>query len=232
MYYDEKFVKSLPDNPYEAIKNICDRHNELYDEIPDDSSEDFDLTVETCALLSKFSELIGMKIYVPEVVGIEEHSIDYANEKIAEVRGEAIKFSTIRQFEDNYGNLLTEKYGKVFHYEFSQGDLGLIQNLINELRDLISTTKELEEDHRHRLIKKLEKVQSELHKRVSDLDRFWGCCVDLSIVVGQMGENAKPMVDLVKKIVDIILPVQNRAYELPSSLPFKLLGQSEDDKSF
>ena len=73
-------------------------------------------------------------------------------------------------------------------------------------------------------------MQSELHKKVSDLDRFWGFFIDASIVVGQMGENAKPMVEVIRQIVRIIWPTQTRAYELPSDVPFKLLGQSENDR--
>ena len=132
---------------------------------------------------------------------------------------------------DVYKHLFMEKFNVSATYEFSQGDLDKIQELLNDLRTLISESKDLGEDHKSRLLRRLEKLQSELHKKVSDLDRFWGFFIDASIVVGQMGENAKPMVDIIQKIVKIIWPIQTRAYELPSDLPFKLLGQAEDDKS-
>jgi len=121
--------------------------------------------------------------------------------------------------------------GKVFHYEFSDGDLKRIQQLINELRDLISGTEKFNEEHKQRLLKRLEKFQAELHKKVSDLDRFWGILFDFSTVIGLMGENAKPMVGVIKEIVGIIWPVQTRAYDLASNLPFKLLGEKDDEKA-
>jgi hypothetical protein len=57
---------------------------------------------------------------------------------------------------------------------------------------------------------------SELHKKVSDLDRFWGLIGDAGVVVGKLGENAKPIVDRIREIADIVWQTQSRAEELPS----------------
>jgi hypothetical protein len=66
------------------------------------------------------------------------------------------------------------KLGSGFIYEFSQGDLDRVQHLINELREQISKVKTLKDEHQQRLLRRLEKLQAEMHKKVSDLDRFWG----------------------------------------------------------
>ena len=60
-----------------------------------------------------------------------------------------------------------------FHYEFSQGDLDRVQGLLNELRDLISKSELFTAEHKQRILKRLEKLQGELHKKVSDLESFW-----------------------------------------------------------
>ena len=70
------------------------------------------------------------------------------------------------------------KLGKGFFYEFSSGDIDKIQNLINLLREEITKAKFIEDNHKQRLLKRLEKTQSEIHKKVSDLDRFWGLIGD------------------------------------------------------
>ncbi len=233
MYFDEKFLKSLPEDSPSAIAAICDYYDSIEDNLSKDEDENENqqtLIKEAFGLIAAYSEANDLGIDVPPITGDFDEDYSNANDFFQEMQKYSSQGINQSEFEQ-YKNIYAARLGKVFHFEFSEGDLGLIQNLINELRELISTTEELEEDHRHRLIKKLEKVQSELHKRVSNLDRFWGFCIDLSIVVGLMGENAKPTVDLVKKIVAIIWPAQTRAYELPSSLPFKLLGQVEDDKS-
>ena len=229
MYFDENFVKSLPNDPYVAIMIICDKFSEIFCET-DSIQNMYDLAVETVTFLLKFDDLIGVKINLPKTINNNRSDIEYAYQNIMNVRSDALGWSTQSQFE-RYENLLTAKFGKGFYYEFSEGDLKQIQKLINELRDLIVASEELEEAHKHRLLRKLEKLQSELHKKISDLDRWWGFFIDASIVLGLMGENVKPIVDRIKELVDIIWPVQTRAYDLPSSLPFKLLGQAENDKS-
>ena len=228
MYFDDNFINSLPEDIPSVISAICEK---FFDSAQGLSPNNLaTLIKESFGFIAAYSETNSLHIEVPAIVGNIETNMENASKFFKKQQVQASQEIGRSEFEQ-YKNLFATRFGKVFHYEFSEGDLKLIQELINELRGLISTTEELEEGHKHRLIKKLEKVQSELHKRVSDLDRFWGFCVDLSLVVGIMGENAKPTVGLVKKIVDIIWPAQTRAYELSSSLPFKMLGQAEDDKS-
>ena len=117
----------------------------------------------------------------------------------------------------------------MFLYRFSDGDLKRIQTLINEIREHLVNTKEISEEQKYRLLKRLEKLQSELNKSMSDLDRFWGLLVEGSIVLKKVGENAKPLVDRIQEIANIVWRVQARAEELPSNVPLELPG-SECDK--
>ncbi|HQR83212.1 MAG TPA: hypothetical protein PK283_09920, partial [Thiotrichales bacterium] len=92
---------------------------------------------------------------------------------------------------------------------------------INELRDLIASTNDLESDHQRRLLSRLEKLQSELHKKLSDVDRFWGLVGDAGVMLEKLGKNAKPMVDRIKEIAQITWKTQTQAEGLPnhSTLP-------------
>lgn len=227
MNYNEEFIKSLPKEPNEGIVTICQEFRRRWSLKTVDR---FDLIIEGFALISTYSEAYNLGINVPQITRSSQKFMEIAQNFISQLITDFKPKAHLNRFI-KYKSEFATSLGTGFYYEFSEGDLELIQRLINELRKLISATKKLEEDHRHRLINKLEKVQSELHKKVSNLDRFWGFCIDASIVAGLMGKNAEPMFDLVKKIVAIIWPAQTRAYELPSSLPFKLLGQAEDDKS-
>ncbi|MBY6073415.1 hypothetical protein KUV35_19095 [Marinobacter salsuginis] len=112
---------------------------------------------------------------------------------------------------------------KGFYYEFTNGDLKRIQEILNELRDKISTSELFGGNHKTRLLRRLERLQAELHKRMSDLDRFWGLVGDAGVVLGKFGNDAKPFVDRIKEISDIVFRTQARAEELPSAATNPLL---------
>lgn len=79
------------------------------------------------------------------------------------------------------------------------------------------------------ILKRLENLQSELHKRVSDLDRFWGLVGDAGVVLGKLGKDAKPIVDRVREVAEIAWKTQARTEELPSSSPNPMLGKDSEN---
>jgi hypothetical protein len=107
--------------------------------------------------------------------------------------------------------------GTTFSYEFAPADLERVQKLLNELRDHVSQSTHFEPDHQRRILSRLESMQRELHKRVSDLDRFWGLVGEAGVVMAKLGNDAKPIVDRVREIADIVWNTQGRAEKLPSS---------------
>ncbi|WP_088556261.1 hypothetical protein [Marinobacter sp. es.042] len=126
----------------------------------------------------------------------------------------------------NFYDLINKKKAKLekgFYYEFTDGDLKRIQEIINELREKISVSELFEENHKTRLLRRLERLQSELHKRMSDVDRLWGLVGDAGVVIGKFGTDAKPFVDRIREISDIVFRTQARAEELPSAAKNPLL---------
>ncbi|PQP13997.1 hypothetical protein C5615_28190 [Burkholderia cepacia] len=119
--------------------------------------------------------------------------------------------------------------GNTFAYHFTDGDVSRIQTLINELRELVSQSDGFESDHKARLLKRLERLQSEIHKNVSDLDRFWGLIGDAGVVLGKLGTNAKPLVDRIKEIADIVWRTQSITEQLPTGTPPPLLRDSSSE---
>jgi hypothetical protein len=120
--------------------------------------------------------------------------------------------------------------GQGFSYEFSQGDLDRVQALLNELRAAVSALKAIEDDHRARLLHRLESLQAELHKRVGSLDRFWAMVGEAGVVLGKFGTDAKPIVDRVRELVQIVWKTQARSEELPSDAGFPKLGGEGADQ--
>jgi len=98
------------------------------------------------------------------------------------------------------------------------------------MRDLIAESSLFEEKHKRRLLKRLEQLQGELHKRQSDLDHFWGLLGDAGVALGKFGKEAKPFVDRVTEITNIIWRTQSKAEELPSGIKLPLLPAGEKDE--
>jgi hypothetical protein len=118
---------------------------------------------------------------------------------------------------------------KGFFYEFTDGDLKRIQTIINELREQIRESDLFEEDHRRRLLRRLETLQSEMHKKMSDVDRIWGLVGDAGIAIGKFGKDAKPFVDRIRELSQIAWKTQARAEELPSSSTNPLLESDSEE---
>ncbi|MES1931091.1 hypothetical protein T35B1_00675 [Salinisphaera shabanensis T35B1] len=129
---------------------------------------------------------------------------------------------------DEISNYFSRALGGTFCYEFSTGDIERIQTLINELRHHLAQLGDIEDEHRQRLMRRLEKLQSELHKRMSDVDRFWGLVGDAGVALGKFGEAAKPIVDRIREIADIVWRTQARSEGLPSNTEQPLRIGSEE----
>jgi len=116
---------------------------------------------------------------------------------------------------------------QIFCYQFSENDITKIQAHLNELWALISTSDELEEAHRKRLLNRLEQLQEELKKKLSDLDRFWGLIGDAGTVMKQFGETTEKGLKIlatITAIAKIIFATQNGAHGLPPSGSHPLLN--------
>ncbi|MBI4826866.1 MAG: hypothetical protein HY807_10680 [Nitrospirae bacterium] len=56
-----------------------------------------------------------------------------------------------------------------------------------------------------------------------------GCYVTLSFAGSKFGDDAKPFVDRIREIADIVWRTQARAEELPSSTPTPLITSADDN---
>lgn len=101
-----------------------------------------------------------------------------------------------------------------FCYSFTDDEIKYIQSKINTLRDLVSNNSCFTNEHRQRLLKRLERLQQEMHKKVSDLDRFWGLIGDAGVMLGKFGRDAKPLVDTIKDLTDCIWKAQTRSEQI------------------
>lgn len=238
--FEEGFFDNLPtDDPIYAIHAIVDAIcSHYHDNDPYEASEqliykeNYNSLLTGLAIIEAFEEKYRLGIKTPEISGNLANNIDsivtFSFLKLNEInnqRNVRKDTLTMQQARDRF----LAKIDSSFGYEFSEGDLKRLQVLINELRDELTASDLFEEEHRARLLKKLEKLQQELHKKVSDLDRYWGIIADAGVVLGKFGNDAKPITDRFREIAEIVWGTQARKEELPSNLPLPQLDAGEED---
>lgn len=230
MIFSEDFLETLKSDPLAATVEMAAiiRSSLRHDEHEWHDS-DYLVLLEGYALMCEIANSKLLEIDRPpfEISGNKNEDCGRISQFLSELEeycvSEASKLK-VSSFRNHFKTFLSTG----FSYEFSQGDLDRVQVLINQVRDLISNSTGLEKDHQRRLLARLEKLQTELHKKVSDLDRFWGLIGDAGVVLGKLGQDAKPIVDRVKEIADIVWQTQSRAEELPSGTQIPLLTNKTD----
>lgn len=217
MLFSDDFVASVKSDPVNGVVSICKMALTSVGKGTAWVESDFAALSEAFALLSSMMNtgLITYETELPELQGSVSEDCSSINTFIRDLQKTYSEHSRKLQIDSLIARF-TNSLADGFIYEFSQGDIEAVQARLNELRAAITGLKGLEKDHRERLLRRLEKLQSELHKRVSDLDKFWGLIGDAGVVFGKLGKDAKPVVDRIKEIADIVWRTQARAEELPS----------------
>lgn len=222
--FSEKFLSELPDNVDEAMNALAVRFNEFDTQMqqkvaPEPSHPTKAISQTYLEYLTAYSVLIAYCNRSRKLNrGFAEMQPNKPQaENIGTIRSQfhgILHETNIRLKQRNVSEHLkksTDYYADVFAkvsmYEFSDDDLARLQVLINELRTLINENKLLSEDHKRRLLKRLEAMQSELHKKTSDIDRFWGFVGEVGIQAKKFGENLKPITERVQEIGHIVLAV-------------------------
>lgn len=230
----EKILKSMPTDFNLAVDYICDSFfNDLNTlrglTSVSQSVKNHDLFIEyyffTQAYLEskKFDSMVNPKLSSNKKANMDNIATYFQN--LRGVIKKRLDEDLLVRTENKYKVL----FDNVFSYTFTDGDLKRIQQLVNELRDNIVTSGLFTGEHKDRILKRLEKFQRELHKKVSNLDSFWALIGDAGIILGKFGKDAKPFVDRIREILEIGWRTQAKAEELPSGTEFPLLKGKIDD---
>jgi hypothetical protein len=227
---NDDFIANIPENFNQGVKYIIDEFYRCFPIKQPLNLDAHDLYIDFWGLLEAYLENSN---YQFDKVNLDHNEVENIKKIVsffAVIDAQNTKLLTndlIADTREKY-NLV---FGKYFCYEFSDGDLQKMQNLINELRDIVTKSDLFTAEHQQRILKKLEKLQSELHKKVSDLDRFWGLISDAGVAIGKFGQDAKPLVDRIREIADIVWRTQLKAEELPSGYKIPLLPNNIDNEN-
>jgi hypothetical protein len=236
MIFSGEFIDSLPEDTLEALKKIEEHFNNWMESKGKGSHgerrHNFDV-VEAYSFLVVYFESMDLQEILPDLndtddgpnIGLIYGVFDETIPGIIEELENEINVNTFNNSKPRFA----AKFGKGFVYEFSEDDFKKVQLSINELRDLIFDSEIIEDNHKQRLLKRLERLQSELHKKMSNLDGFWGFVGEAGVVMGKFGKDVKPLTDRIKDVMNIVWRTQARAEELESGAPNPFLRASNDE---
>lgn len=231
MLIPESIIQRIQADPVEGAIGACRFCIELIDEFQNAewTEDEHEVLLETYALISALreAELIKLMIVEPNLSGTTNTTCQALLEHVRLVEGQLVSQSSKNKL-DSLKKHFSVTVTKAFGYEFSDGDVKRIQTLLNELRGLVADADDIHNEHKQRLLQKLEQLQKELHKRTSDLSRYYGLFGEAGVALGKFGTNAKPIVDRIKEILQITWNAQARAEELPSGSAPPLLEKDTE----
>lgn len=201
-YFTDEFIENLPDDTILALNTICSEFRRF----------DLEAGQNIQHIADYFKSLAIFRAYAL--------SKDYKIASITPGNDPQQNITNIRNFmyqqEAETSKLLhtiyldqqTRKYSDKFNslsaYVFTDEDFSTIQKLLNEMRDIITNSEVITANHKRRLLERLERMQRELHKTTSDLDRFWGFIGEAGIAIGKFGNDIKPLVDRINELAKIV----------------------------
>ena len=221
--FSDSFVDDLPDDGLLAARALYLRFGQAVALLKNKKAEEVDhLYLDALGLLAVWGRNVGQKFPLEptQALGpVPSSNID-AIRKAVEGWHQSVETAIVRRASAAAEEKYEARLGSGFAYEFKEDDLSRLQELINQLRDQIASCEALGDEHRRRLLARLERLQAELHKRVADLDRFWGLIGDAAVAAQLVGDAAKPIVETVYMMTGVIWKVTCIAHNLaPSPVP-------------
>ncbi|MCK5581799.1 MAG: hypothetical protein KAJ18_11070 [Candidatus Omnitrophica bacterium] len=237
--FSEEFIEGLPQDSLDAQQSICKAFEDFNKSLGDDRLPQLDSYLAALAFAQVYVDVHSVGMQVPNVDHADPairkivNVTNFFNKWKISVDGEIRINQQTNIFEaakDRYASM----FGKGVFYEFSDDDFKRVQALLNHLRDLLVNSKDFEAEHRGRLLKRLEALQAELHKKMSNFDKLWGFIIDSGIAFNKFWKNGKPFIDDVKEIMQIVCETQARAENVKKFFPLNLLtgkdGNCEKDE--
>lgn len=230
--FDDDFLLNLPTDSLDAVYALLDRLDSVLVKISAGqaiSDSDYEQLFEAYGLFIAFCESRDIQTsnlameddLIRNVINLKNYISSLRREYAGKLRTRlenALTPDALQKGRDRFAALT----GSLFCYTFEEADINAIQANLNELRDLISNASDLTEGHRRRLLKRIEQLQRELHKKVSDLDRFWGLVGDTGVVIRKLANDPKKVektLEIIRLITAIIWKTQTLAHGLPDSPP-------------
>jgi hypothetical protein len=209
-FFPAKTLVHLPADNTEALTILCgefQRFDGHARQLPD-HHDDY---VEALGILRGFAMAREAALPdFPEISAQRHENISQITAYFTHLR-DATRTELAGRHSRNHFEVKTEEYMALFAkaqvYEFPEPEFKRVHDLANELRDLIRSSCLIGEDHRRRLLRRLEAMQAELRKKTNDIDRFWGFLGEAAITMRKFGEDLQPVSERVWELSRIVMAV-------------------------
>jgi hypothetical protein len=209
-FFPPKLLQGLPSDNIEALAALCgefERFDGHARQLPDHHGD----YVEALSILRAFAIARDAKLEPFPQIGPQRHqNVASVTAYFARLR-DLVRTELSGRYSRGYFETKTEEYVALFSrvsvYEFSDTDFKRVHDLIRELRELIRASTLITDDHKRRLLRRLEAMHAELHKKTSDIDRFWGFIGEAGIAMRKFGEDLSPISERVLELGGIVITV-------------------------
>jgi hypothetical protein len=227
---DEELLASLSGDTTEGLRSVVAKYmawRQKYSSWTSLTEEQYQVLLDFFGFLKSLVEVHELSISVPMPTFNQHKDYDAVLSVIGALDSEIKDHDRRETFREAYRGYASAIPGG-FVYEFLESDYKRLQELINEIRTLASESKQLDQDHRRRLLSRIERLQMELNKRMSSVDVFWGMLGEAGVALGKFGEDVKPLTDRICEILRIVCRTEARASGLPPGKKVPLLTAVQD----
>jgi hypothetical protein len=209
-FFPPKMLNGLASDNMEGLAALCvefERFDGHARQLPEHHND----YVEALSILRGFAMARDANLAPFPEIGPQKHQnisniVAYFSQLRSVVRAELTS-----RYSKGYFETKTEEYMALFSrtlvYEFSETDYKRIQDLVSELRELIRSSTLISDEHKRRLLRRLEAMHGELHKKTNDIDRFWGFIGEAGIAMRKFGEDLAPISERVLELGGIVISV-------------------------
>src|ERR1041385_8857626 len=207
-FFPPRVLSNLPADNLEALA-VLGVEFEKFDGHARQSAEHHDDYVEALSILRAFAVARDAKLEAFPDLGPQRHQnvttiAAYFGRLRNNVRAELTNRHARGYFESKTEEYVT-LFSKASIYEFSEMDFKRVQDLINELRDLMRGSTLITDEHKRRLLRRLEAMTAELRRKTNDIDRFWGFIGEAGIAMRKFGEDLAPISERVLELGGIVV---------------------------
>lgn len=116
-----------------------------------------------------------------------------------------LEFLLINEYDENLNDLF------ISNNKMNDAEHDAIQNMINELRNKINSDKQLEDEHKERILKKLNEMQAQLDKKISDGEIIKGKALSIiNILSFGRKEVITPILRDTTELIKAVNKIENR----------------------
>ncbi|HWX23289.1 MAG TPA: hypothetical protein VN578_25580 [Candidatus Binatia bacterium] len=209
-FFPARTLGQLPADNLEALAALGVEFERL-DGHARQMSEQHDDYVEALSILRAFAMARDEKLPPFPEIGPQRHqNITNITAYFSQLR-QTVRAALTSRHAKGYFESKTEEYVSLFSkvpvYEFSEPEFQRVQRLIDELRELFRNSHLIPEEQKRRLLRRLEAMRAELHRRTNDIDRFWGFIGEAGIALRKFGQDLQPISERVMELGRLVTTV-------------------------